>query len=302
MTVSAKVASDRSSWVTGLSVAIALLALVAASLGLFWQDGSSPGLFTTVYGQTVSLYGQGLYRYDTVFSGAGGRGTDAVTLLLGIPLLLIALWRYRQGSLRGTLLLVGVLFYFLYVYAGFALGTVTFNPLFLLYVGLFSASFFAFVLAFTTINLRHLAGHFSPHFPRRAPAIFMIVSGLFTLVIWLSPLLIGLGQGQPPETLGTYYTGRVTDALDLAIIAPSALIAAGLILRHAPLGYLMALSLLMLEMMLLPLIVAQTAFQVAAGVSFAAGEILGPILGFATLGLSALWVTYNILRHISEPS
>lgn len=64
----------------------------------------------------------------------------------------------------------------------------------------------------------------------------------------------------------------------------------------------MALSLLFLEMMLLPLIIAQTAFQIAAGVSFTAGELIGPILGFATLELLALWFTYDILRHISEPA
>ncbi|MEA5507218.1 hypothetical protein VB735_29810 [Halotia wernerae UHCC 0503] len=157
MTLAGKFFRSKSSLIVGLSSAIALLAAVAASIGLFWQDGGQSFSFTTLHGQTVQIYGQGLYRYDTLFSAAGSRGTDAVTLFLAIPLLIICLSFYRRGSLRGALLLIGALFYFLYVYAGFALGTVTYNRLFLLYVVLFSISLFTFVFALTTIDLQHLA-------------------------------------------------------------------------------------------------------------------------------------------------
>jgi hypothetical protein len=43
---------------------------------------------------------------------------------------------YRRGSLRGRLLLIGILTYFLYVYASIAFGA-AYNALFLVYVGLF---------------------------------------------------------------------------------------------------------------------------------------------------------------------
>lgn len=300
MTLPKRFPRNRSSLIVGLSIAIALLALVASSTGLFWQDGGTPFSFTTPQGETVQIYGQGLYHYDTVFSGAGSRGTDTVTLFLGIPLLIIFLILYRRGSLRGALLLIGTLFYFLYVYAGFALGTVSYNRLFLLYVVLFSVSLFTFVLALTMIDLQHLAAHFSASLPQRLPAIFMLVSGTFTAIIWLTPLIAGLSQGQPPATLSSYYTGRVTDALDLGIITPSTGVVSLLLFRRAPLGYLMALSLLVLEMMLLPTIIAQTAFQMVAGVSFTTVEIVGPITGFATLSLLSFWITVSILRHITE--
>ena len=69
-----------------LSLLIAGLALIAATVGVFWQTDGNSFSFTTLRGQTVQIYGRGLYRYDTVFTGAGFRGTDVVTLLLGIPL------------------------------------------------------------------------------------------------------------------------------------------------------------------------------------------------------------------------
>lgn len=301
MTLREPFSNNRANLITGLSLAISFLSCVAASIGLFWQEDGQSFPFTTLQGQTVQIYGQGLYFYDTVFSGAGSRGTDAVTLFLGIPLLISFLIFHRRGSLRGTLLLIGTLFYFLYVYAGFALGTVTFNRLFLLYIALFSTSLFTFILVLTTINIQRLSSYFTPRLPRYPAAIFMLISGILTAVIWLSPLLTGLIQEQPPATLSSYYTGRVTDALDLSIITPSTVVAGILILRRAPIGYLIALSLLVLEIMLLPTILAQTAFQMAAGVSFTPSEIMGPITGFLTLSLCSLWVTLSILRNITEP-
>lgn len=283
--------------IVGLAALIAALALIAAGAGLFWHDAGSPFRFTTLRGQTVELYGRGLYRFDTRFMAASSRGTDAVTLVLGIPLLIVATLRYRRGSLRWGLLL-GTLGYFLYVYASLTLNA-AYNDLFLVYVALCSASLFALILAYRSIELSALQAHFLPNLPRRGPALFMVASGLVTLIIWLSPLLSALVQGQPPALLGSSTT-MVTDALDLAIITPATIIAGALILRRAPFGYLIACSLLVLEMLLAPLIAAQTVSQVFAGVSFSAGQIVGPIAGFSILGLGAAVVTVALLRAISE--
>jgi hypothetical protein len=284
--------------VVGLAVLIAALALIAAGTGLFWHDAGSPFTFTTLRGQTVAMYGRGLYRLDTRFMGAGNRGTDAVTLTLGIPLLIVTTVRYRRGSLRWGLLLVGTLVYFLYVYASLALNA-AYNNLFLIYVALFSASLFAVVLAATSIDLVALQAHFLPNLPHRGPALFMLASGLVTLLIWLGPLLSALVRGQPPALLDSSTT-MVTDALDLAIMTPATIIAGVLILRRAPLGYLIACALLVLEMLLAPLIAAQTVSQVLAGVSFSAGQMIGPIAGFSLIALAAIVVTTALLRTISD--
>ena len=76
------------------------------------------------------IYGHGVYRYDPLSMAAQGISQDAVTLVLGIPLLLVSLHLYRQRRLRGQLLLTGTLAYFLYTYTSLAFGA-AFNPLFL---------------------------------------------------------------------------------------------------------------------------------------------------------------------------
>ncbi|MBN1218316.1 MAG: hypothetical protein JXM69_05270 [Anaerolineae bacterium] len=287
-----------SNTVIWLSWLIAVLALLAAGTGLFWQAGGSPFSFTTLRGETVQMYGQGLYCYDTLFTGAGFRGTDALTLLAGVPMLLLFLLLYRRGSLRGGLLLTGALVYFLYVYASLALAA-AYNTMFLVYIALFSASFFAVVRVFTVFDLQALAASFSGDMPRRGPAIFMFASGLVTLVVWLGPLLSALIQNKPPNLLGSYTT-KVTDVLDLGLITPTTFLAGVLILRRAAPGYLIACSLLVLEVMLAPMIVAQSISQTLVGVSFTTGEIIGPIAGFAVLGLFALWILVAILRNVSN--
>jgi hypothetical protein len=74
-----------------------------------------------------------------------------------------------------------------------------------------------------------------------------------------------------------------------------------LILRRDPLGYLLAFPLLVLEAFLAPMITAQTVSQLRAGVTFPAGQIVGPIGGFATIAVVAIWVIVILLRNVSDP-
>jgi hypothetical protein len=105
-----------------LSSVVALLAAIAATMGLFWKDGGAPSSFSTLRGQTAQIFGQGLYRYDTLFFGAGFKGQDAVVLFLGVPLLIVSILLFQGGSVACQLLLAGTLGYFLYVYTSMALG------------------------------------------------------------------------------------------------------------------------------------------------------------------------------------
>jgi hypothetical protein len=286
--------------VIALSLVVAGLALVASGLALFWQDGPRPIPFRTVRGDTVQLYGHGLYQYDTLFFGAGNRGTDVVTLFVAVPLLLVCLVLYRRGSLRGRLLLIGILTYVLYVYASLAFGT-AYNALFLVYVAVFSASLFALLLTFTSIDQEAFESRHSSRLPSRGPAVFMFASAAVLIVVWLGlGLLPAMMAGRPPKLLDSYTT-VATYVLDLGIITPATFITGLLLLRRKALGYLMTFSLLGIILMLVPTIIAQTVSQLSAGVSLTPGEIVGPVGGFVLLGLFAAWVLIALLRQIEEP-
>lgn len=281
-----------------LSALIGMLALVATLAGLFWPGGDGAWTFTTQRGLEVEMYGRGLYQRDSLLFGAGNRGTDAVILVVGIPLLAMATVLYRRGSFRGGLLLLGTQAWFLYAYSSYAL-TVALNGLFLVYVALFSASLWALILTARSFDIDALAAHISEATPRRALGIFLLASAAITLAIWLMEPLAALVTGEVPDILQTWNT-LFTNALDMAVIVPAAAVAGWLVLRGDALGYLIALPLLVIEAVLAPMIVAQTISQLEAGYDFTTAEIVGPIAGFTVLALIAIWFLTATLRNIGD--
>src|SRR6185436_13141944 len=167
-----------------LAIIIIPLALLAAGAGVFWQGSGEPYPFETLRGETVMIRGHGLYRYDTVNSSSQEIGADIVTLLIGIPLLITGIALSRKGTLRGQLLLTGALGYFLYTYGAMCFLT-AFNPLFLVYVALFSLSLFGFILSMSSLDVDEVARRISSGFPRRAIASYFIIVAVFLFLAWL---------------------------------------------------------------------------------------------------------------------
>ena len=284
----------RSSILSWLSVLIALLAAIAASIGLFWQDGGNSFAFTTLHGQTVQIAGQGLYHYDSIATAAQEQGQDVVTLFLGIPLLLFALWLARRGSLRGQLLLTGTLGYFLYTYMSMAFLT-AYNPFFLVYVALFSSSLFAFVLTFTSLDMQELPAHLSSHLPRRSISAFFFTIGGFLLLMWLGLIVPPLLEGQTPQALENMTT-LVIQAMDLGIIVPVSMLSGTLLLRRAPLGYLLASVVLIKFFTYGTAVTAMAIGELLAGVSLS----VVVIVGFPLLTVIGISLTIVLLRNLSE--
>ncbi|MDQ3857210.1 MAG: hypothetical protein M3327_01985 [Actinomycetota bacterium] len=281
-----------------LSWLVAALAMLACVPAFAWAD-DGPRTATSVRGEEVELRGDGLYQHDTVFIAEGSRGTDVVTLALGIPFLVVALVLYRRGGPRAELLVIGALTYFFYVYASRALGN-AYNGLFPLYIALFSASLFGLVLAVTSLDRDELRGRLAVEQPRRPLAWFLLASAGITSLVWLAPLLSAGARHDAPKYLDAYTT-TVTDVIDIGVLVPTLVLAAVLILRREVLGYVLAVALLVLLLFVAATIVAGTVFQLAAHVDFTTGEVVGPIAGFLVLALVAVWLLAGLLRGAGRP-
>ena len=283
-----------------LSWLIAVLALVAAGIGLFYQDGGSSYAFTTLHGQSVQIYGQGLYRYDNPITAVGYRMGDAVTLILALPLLIISILLYRRAQLRGGLLLTGVLAYFLYTYGSMAVGA-AYNPLFLVYVVLFSASLFALVLSLLSFDVQELPAHFLSGLPRRGIGIFLIVSGVILALVWLVLSIVPalLGGTVPTEVFS--YTTFITGVVDIGIVAPALAVSGAMLLRRDPLGYLLASMMLVFTMVLGVNFTAAGIAQMLTEV-IGIGQFIGMTLPFVILILIATWLTVILFRSCSDES
>ncbi len=277
---------------------IMILALTAALAGLLAQGGDGPFSFTTLRGQTAQIYGVGLYRFDTVFSAATYRAVDLVTILINIPLLLIAFVLYRRNSLRGGFLLASALPFFLYNGASMTFSA-AFNSMFLFYVAILSASFFAFILALNLIDLSTLSKYILPHLPQRGIATFMFIAGIGTLFLWLSELIGPLLSGQPPANLGPYTT-MFTHGFDSAIITPATILTGVYLLQRRPLGYVLAAPLLIFCTQNGINIIAATISQTLAGIIFPIGVYIGMVGSWVIMGAFAIGLTVLFFRNLSE--
>jgi hypothetical protein len=216
---------------------IAMLGVFAASMGLFDQTSGEPYAFTSHRGEEVMINGHGLYFYDTVSSAAQQQGNDIVTLVVGVPLLVVSAWLAFRGSLRGQLLLTGILGFFLYTYMSMCMLT-SFNTLFLVYVALFALSLYAFILCMMSFDLATLPQHFSERLPRGWIAGLLFVIGGFLSLAWLGKVVPPLMQNLTPALENT--TTFVIQAMDLSLIVPLAVLAGILLLHRSACGYLLA--------------------------------------------------------------
>lgn len=270
---------------------IALLALAAAATGLFYMTPGQPAAYTNHRGEQVTLNGSGLYTYDTVSTAAQMQGNDAITLAVGLPLLLVATLLALRGSLRGRLLLTGTLGFFLYTYMSMSM-LAAYNALFLVYVALFGLSLYAFILAMLSFDLADLPHHFSARLPRGWIAVVLFFGGGFLVLAWLGRILMPLLQGVDPALENT--TTLVIQAMDLVLIAPLAILSGVLLLRRSAWGYLLA-SVFVMKGITMGLGVSAMGINMALkGVPDSLG-ILIPFLAFTLINLAAAVV---LLKNI----
>jgi hypothetical protein len=174
-----------------------------------------------------------------------------------------------------------------------------YNPLFLVYIALFSASLFGLVLALTSFDVQRLPSHFSKELPQRGMGVFLIVAGVVLLLVWLVlSILPALLQGKAPPEVASYTT-VITFVVDLAVIAPSLMVAGLLLLRRAPAGYLLAATLLVFTVVLGISLLAAGVVQVLAGL-ISIGQFIGFTVSFAILTLIAIWLTDILFRTILD--
>jgi hypothetical protein len=216
---------------------IGILALFAVVMGLFYQTSGQPYPISSFRGEKVMIYGHGLYHFDTVSNAAQAQGNDLITLVVGLPLLIVSTWLAFRGSLRGHLLLTGTLGFFLYTYMSMSM-LAAYNSLFLVYVALFGLSLYAFILSMLSFDLAELPQHFSPHLPRGWIAGVLFAMGGFLFLAWMGRIIPPLLQNTIPALENT--TTLVIQAMDLVLIMPLAILSGILLLRRTAWGYLLA--------------------------------------------------------------
>jgi hypothetical protein len=194
-----------------LSGVLAILLLVSSVAGLLY---GSRGLYETYPAALAGLVGQ-----------------DAITLALGVPLLVASIWLTRRGSIRGLLLWAGMLFYFVYSYF-YVIGG--FNALFLVYIAIVSTSLYGLLSLLFAIDPDALRARFAAGTPARLVGGFFVGFSLLFALMWVGLTLASVMSEKPPDEV----THSVV-AIDLTVLLPLLFFGGVLLWLRRPWGYVL---------------------------------------------------------------
>ncbi len=277
-----------------LVICIAVLSGFACIKGI--ESGLKQDTFTylTIRGESVEYQSEGIYQYNPRGFVAEGLGWDVVTLIFGIPALLVSLIFFNRGSFRGGIVLSGILAYFFYQYLLYVTGW-AYNNLFLIYTFLYSVSAITVILVVKSIGINNLAGSIKEKSPRISLAVFMFFIAGFLSFMWLGQIVPSLIQGQPPAMLKGLYT-LVVQAFDLGILVPFAVFSGIFLLKRNAWGYVMAsVGIVKLCMMALAIIAMVSVRSVVEQQPY-----VGEIVIFSVFALVGGTFLFILLRGISE--
>jgi hypothetical protein len=145
------------------------------------------------------LYGGGGFYDSYPAALAGLVGQDGVTLVLGIPLLVISVWLTGRGSTSGLLVWSGALFYFAYSYYFYVIGG--FNALFLVYIAIVSTSLYGLLTLLFAIDPEELRSRFGSRAPARPIGGFFIGISLLFALMWGGMVISSAVAGTRPDEI-----------------------------------------------------------------------------------------------------
>jgi hypothetical protein len=182
------------------------------------------------------LIEEDLYR-DAAWGREAFRGGDAITFLIAVPLLAVALASSIQGSARAQVVWIGMLVYAAYTYAYAAFGA-DFNDAFGLHVAIVSTSLFALACAVPNLDRRAIADALRSRRRARWVGGLLVVVGAAQGLLWGFAIVRNALTGELLHDIPVAGQHLVF-ALDLGILMPLLLVAGVLLWRERPIGYVL---------------------------------------------------------------
>ena len=278
--------------VTGLVLIIIVFAALTTCFGIFSSEGPGNYRYQSIRDESVLIYGKGIYRHMSADVAVQGIAQDYITLFAGIPLLVAGLLLSRKGSFRGRLVLAGTLFYFLVTFL-FYTCMAMYNFLFLAYVVLLAASFFAFIYTLFSFDFREAPRRFDENTPVGFAGGFLLVNTVLIALLWLSVIVPPLLDGSIYPVELQHYTTLIVQGLDLGLLLPLAFVVAVMFLRRKNAAYILAPVYLIFLAILMTSLCAKI---IAMGIQGA--NIIPAVFIIPLIQLTAVVTVILLLKHV----
>jgi hypothetical protein len=270
-----------------LAILTILLLVLITVTGLFSFNTDQSYFFTNQYGDAVRLFGSGIYAHDSYFRAPIFIGSDFTMLFLVVPLMASALRNeIRNRNVKTKLKLTAMSAVVLYYAISIAFG-VTYNSLHLLYIALFSCSFFLVTILMMNLDLKILQTSQNWKLTKGVRA-FLIFSGLALFLAWLPDIIPTILSGKSLALIEVYTT-EITYILDMGIISPLMFICLYLLQKRSGLGSAILSTMLTLCFIMGVMLPIQTIFQMLAGITIPFPVLIIKVGIFVLLALFAAY-------------
>jgi uncharacterized protein (TIGR03382 family) len=174
------------------------------------------------------------------------QGTALVLLVVTLPVLIAAMLLLARGVTVALVFWLGALGSIAYQSVLFLFG-IPFNAFFFLDVAMLSLSTWSLVALTAWIPVAAVVGRIGAHAPVRVVAGYLLVIAALFLALWLQATVPAVLSDEPPVFLeGTGMTTGPVQIVDLAFTLPLMVLAAALLLRRRPWGYVLTGALLVM--------------------------------------------------------
>jgi hypothetical protein len=175
------------------------------------------------------------------------RGTALAILLIAIPTLILSLLISKRSKSNAVMILwLGSLIFILYNSVMF-LFAIPYNSLFLVYVLMFSLSFWSIFTLLPRFDIAYFTTNLSSTKSLRAVSIYLVIIAVFFYFQELGQYIPALASNTVPLSYaGTGFLTNPSHVLDLAFVLPLVATSAFWMWQHKPRGNILGGSLLVL--------------------------------------------------------
>jgi hypothetical protein len=269
-----------------------VLTLISAGIRVFYSTGGERFTVESIYGESIELYGDGIYKYNSVLAAGASKGTDFVMIIVAVLFSFFTVM--RKTATKYKFLHVGLLSGLLYYSINLVFG-ITFNRLFPIYILLFSFSLFTMIFLLNGLIKEDNISEILNSKTLKGTAIFIIICG-FSVLVWLPYIIPALISGHSFEI----YTTEPTFVLDFGIILPLFLGCGILILKKKIIGYKLASIPLTLMPIIGLVVIGQSIFQILININIPIKELIGLVVSFIILGIISIILNINFMKYVKE--
>ena len=142
----------------------------------------------------IGIFNPGIY-HDNAFVKSAWYTNDWVTLIVVLPLLIIALVLSINADFKPKLVWLGLMGYLFYNYAFYLFGA-AFNNVFLLYVAIYTLSFFTLIFGLVVLPVKNVIGTSKL---LRAVSLFLSLISAMLCMVEIPPCFTFVTTGAIPE-------------------------------------------------------------------------------------------------------